>query len=76
MRLLEVLEVFGMVWKVLEGLQAFGGFCGAMGSFDMRGEALGGFGRFYRLWTALSMLWEASALEGFGKLLKKHGGLW
>ena len=53
-RLLEVLEVFGMVWKVLEGFAGFGGFCEAMRSFERRGEALGGFGRFYRLWMALS----------------------
>ena len=46
MRLLEVLEVFrspGMVWKVLEGFAGFEGFCEAMGSFERRGEALGGF---------------------------------
>ena len=33
-RLLEVLEVFGMVWKGLEGSAGFGGFCEAMGSFE------------------------------------------
>ena len=76
MRLLEVLEVFGMVWKVLEGFAGFGGFCEAMRSFERRGEALGGFGRFYRLWMALSCfgfgrLWEAfekpwAALGGCG----------
>ena len=37
MRLLEVLEVFGMVWKVLEGFAGFGGFCEAMRSFERRG---------------------------------------
>ena len=47
MRLLEVLEVFGMVWKVLEGFASFGGFCEAMRSFERRGEAL------ERLWEVL-----------------------
>ena len=56
-RLWEVLEVFGMVWKVLEGFAGFGGFCEAMVSFDRRGEALGGFGRFCWLWMALSSFW-------------------
>ena len=76
MRLLEVLEVFGMVWKVLEGFAGFGGFCEAMGSFERRGEALGGVGRFHRLWMALSCFGRLLALEGFGKLLKSLGGLW
>ena len=35
--LLEVLEVCGMVWKVLEGFAGFGGFCEAMRSFEVRG---------------------------------------
>ena len=39
-RLLEVLEIFGMVWKVLEGFAGFGGFCEAMGSFERRGDCL------------------------------------
>ena len=68
-RLWEVLEVFGMVWKVLEGFAGFGGFCEAMGSFERRGEAVGGFIGFV-------MLWEALALESFGKLLKSLGRLW
>ena len=42
LRLLEVLEVFGMVWKVLEGFAGFGGSCEAMRSFDME-----------RLWEVL-----------------------
>ena len=68
MRLLEVLEVFGMVWKVLEGFAGFGGFCKslqAMGSFKRRGEALGGFGRF------VDFGWLCHALGGFG-----FGRLW
>ena len=72
MRLLEVLEVFGMVWKVLEGFAGFGGFCEAMGSFERLWEALGGFIDL----DGFVMLWEALALEGFGKLLKSLGGLW
>ena len=67
-RLLEVLEVFGMVWKVLEGFAGFGGFCEAMRSLERRGKALGGFGRFYRLWMALSCfgrLWLWKALGSF-----------
>ena len=55
-----------MVWKVLEGFAGFGGFCEAMGSFERRVETLDGF----------VMLWEALALEGFGKLLKSLGKLW
>ena len=39
-RLLVVLEVFAMVWKVLEGFAGFGGFCEAMGSFERLWEAL------------------------------------
>ena len=41
-RLLKVLEVFGMVWKVLEGFAGFGGSCEAMRSFDVE-----------RLWEVL-----------------------
>ena len=64
MRLLEVLEVFGMVWKVLEGFAGFGGSCEAMRSFERRGEALGGFIDFGSLCHALggfgfARLWEA-----------------
>ena len=62
MRLLEVLEVFGMVWKVLEGFASFGGFCEAMRSFERRGEALGGF---------IDFGWLCHALGGFG-----FGRLW
>ena len=43
MRLLEVLEVFGMVWKVLEGFAGFGWFREAMRSLERFCEALGGF---------------------------------
>ena len=67
-RPLDVLEVFGMVWKVLEGFAGFGGFCEAMGSFERRGESLGGFGRFYRLCMALSCfgrLWLWKVLGSF-----------
>ena len=53
----------------LEGFAGFGGFCEAMGSFERRGEALGGFIDFGSLCHAL-------ALEGVGKLLKSLGGLW
>ena len=56
MRLLEVLEVFGMVWKALEGFAGFGGFCEAMRSFERRGEALGGLEAldgFVMLWVKL-----------------------
>ena len=62
MRLLEVLEVFGMVWKVLEGFAGFGGSCEAMRSFERRGEALGGF---------IDFGWLCHALGGFG-----FGRLW
>ena len=86
MRLLEVLEVFGMVWKVLEGFAGFGGSCEAMRSFERRGEAVGGFGRFCdalgasdRIWKlvrlsealdALESFWEASGVFG------SYGRLW
>ena len=61
-------DIFGMVWKVLEGFAGFGGFCEALGSFERRGEALRGLGRFYRLWMALSCfgrLWLWKALGSF-----------
>ena len=61
---------------MLQGSAGFAGFCEAMGSFESLGEALGGFGRFFRLWMALSCFGEALALEGFGKLLKSLGVLW
>ena len=62
MRLLKVLEVFGMVWKVLEGFAGLAGSCEAMGSFERRGEALGGF---------IDFGWLCHALGGFG-----FGRLW
>ena len=68
-----------MVWKALEGSAGFARFCEAMGSFERLREALGGFGRFCEVLEAFDgfvMLWEALALEGFGKLLKSLGGLW
>ena len=71
-RLLEVLEVFGMVWKVLEGFAGFGGFVRLC-------AVLRGVDRFWEVLQTLDgfvMLWEALALEGFGKLLKSLGGLW
>ena len=40
---------------------------------------LSGFGRLCEVLEVLDgfvMLWEALALEGFGKLLKSLGGLW
>ena len=42
-------------------------------------KAWRGFGRFGEVLEALDgfvMLWEALALEGFGKLLKSLGVLW
>ena len=45
-------------------------------SFEM---LLGGFGIFREVLKVLDgfvMLWEALALEGFGKLLKSLRGLW
>ena len=63
----------------MEGSAGFAGFCEAMGSFERLREALGGFGIFCEVLEALDgfvMLWEALALEGFGKLLKSLGGLW
>ena len=56
-----------MVWKALEGSAGFARFCMALGGFERLREALGGFVR---------LLWEALALEGFGKLLKSLGRLW
>ena len=43
-----VLEVFGMVWKALEGFAGFARFCEAMGSFEKLGDAWGGFRGFVR----------------------------
>ena len=68
MRLSEVLEVFGMVWKALEGFAGFGWFCEAMSSFERRGEALGGFGGLTQL---IDFGWLCHALGGFG-----FGRLW
>ena len=53
-----------MVWKVLEGSAGFAGFCKAMGSFERRRKALGGFIGFGWLCHALGgvgfgRLWEA-----------------
>ena len=45
-RLLEVLEVFGMVWKVLEGFAGFGGFVRLW-------AVLRGVEGFGRLWEVL-----------------------
>ena len=72
MRLLEVLEVFGMVWKVLEGFAGFGGSCEAMRSFERRREALGG---------CIDFGWLCHALGGFGfgrlwEAFEKPWGLW
>ena len=85
MRLLEVLEVFGMVWKVLEGFAGFGGSCEAMRSFERRREALGGFIDFGWLCHALGgfgfgRLWEAfekpwGALGGCMSLTEALGGV-
>ena len=50
-----------MVWKALEGSAGFARFC----------EALSGFERLCEVFKALDgfgMLWEALALEDFGKL--------
>ena len=68
-----------MVWRVLEGSAGFARCCEAMGSFKKLREGLGGFGIFCEVLKALDgfvMLWEALALEGFGKLLKSLGKLW
>ena len=85
MRLLKVLEVFGMVWKVLEGFAGFGGSCEAMRSFERRREALGGFIDFGWLCHALGgfgfgRLWEAfekpwGALGGCMSLTEALGGV-
>ena len=50
---------FGRFWKAL---QALGGFCEAMGSFERLWEALGGF---------IDFGWLCHALGGFG-----FGRLW
>ena len=60
----------------MEGSAGFAGFCEAMDSFERFRKALGGFGRFYRLWMALSCFGGALALAGFGKVLKSLFGLW
>ena len=67
-----------MVWKALEGSAGFARFCEAMGSFERPRKALGGFGILCEVLEALdgfAILWEALALEGFGKLLKRLGRL-
>ena len=51
----------------------------AWSGFERLREALGGFGKFCEVLKALDgfvMLWDALALEGFGKLLKSLGRLW
>ena len=53
----------------MEGSAGFARFCEAMGSFERLWEVLEALDGFV-------MLWEALALEGFGKLLKSLGGLW
>ena len=68
-----------MVWKALEGSAGFARFCEALGGFERLRKALGGFGTPCEVLDALDgfvMLWEALALEGFGKLLKSLGELW
>ena len=58
-----------MVWKVLEGSAGIARFWETMGSFERLGE----------VWEALEgfvMLWEAMALEGFGKFMKSLGSFW
>ena len=68
-----------MVWKALEGSAGFARFCEALGGFERLRQALGRFGTLCEVLMALDgfvMLWEALALEGFGKLLKSLGGLW
>ena len=65
MRLLEVLEVFGMVWKVLEGFAGFGGLvrlCAVLRGVERLREALGGF---------IDFGWLCHSLGGFG-----FGRLW
>ena len=60
---------FGRFWKALQALGGFVRLCAILRGVD-------------RLWEVLQtldgfvMLWEALALEGFGKLLKSLGGLW
>ena len=68
-----------MLWKALEGSAGFATLCEAMASFERLREALGGFGILCEVLNALDsfvMLWEALALDGFGKSLKSLGKLW
>ena len=68
-----------MVWEALGASAGFARFCEALGGFARLRKALGGFGRRCVVLEALDgfvMLWEAFALEGFGKLLKSFGRLW
>ena len=87
--LLEDLLGFGRYWKssggsgmlleALEGFAGFARFCEVLGGFERRREVLESFGRLCEVLEALDgfvMLWEALALEGFGKPLKSLGGLW
>ena len=62
----EALGWFERFWKALQG---FARFCEAMCSFERLCEVLDALDGFV-------MLWEALALEGFGKLLKSLGKLW
>ena len=65
MRLWEVLEVFGMVWKVFECFAGFGGvvrLCAVLRGVERLWEALGGF---------IDFGWLCHALGGFG-----FGRLW
>ena len=59
----------------MEGSAGFARFYEAMGSFES-GEALGRLVEVLEALDGLVMLWEASALEGFGKLLTSLRGLW
>ena len=62
MRLLEVLEVFGMVWKALQALGGFVRLCAVLRGVERLWEALGGF---------IDFGWLCHALGGFG-----FGRLW
>ena len=76
MRLLEVLEVFGMVWKALQALGGFVRLWAVFRCFERFWEALGYFCKVLEALDTFVMLWEALALDGFGKLLKSFGRLW
>ena len=68
-----------MVWKVWEGSAGFARFCEPKRSFERLREALGSFGILCEVLEALDgfvMLWQALALEGFGKFLKSIGTDW